>query len=323
MILTDTIRNAGKLKKGLIRYGEILAKHNPVLVNLEVIKSCNATCHFCVCWKMDAGPRLRDYGPVAAKLKPIMISINGGEPLLRNDICDIVRQVKPHVVYAAIITNGGLMTRDKAKGLVDAGIDQITFSLDYLSEQHDRVRGIPNLFNHITGLIPQIQADGFENIILNTIIMDSNLDQVTAIAKRAHEWGVKVSFSAYNSGKADNDGDVIRDPERRKKLRDVIDELKELKRTNRNIPSSDYFFDQVPVYFENEAIGGCKAGQRWVTVTPDGYVQPCSETPRVCHYTEWSPEKFGDIDCDVCWYSCRAESQAPVTLSRIAGFMRT
>lgn len=321
MAFTDNFKNYKRLR-GVVRYANILMNPRPVLVNLEVIKSCNATCHFCSCWKEKAGSRLRNYRPVIEKLKPIAVSINGGEPLLRTDIYNIVRQVRPHTVYVAIITNAALLTLDKAKKLYDAGLDQLTISLDYLSEKHDKVRGIPNLFKHISTIIPQIQSTKLENIVLNTIIMDSNLDQVVDIAKQAHEWGVKVSFSAYNSGKAENDGDVIRDPKRQEKLTKVIEELKFLKKKNKNITSSSYFFDQVPIYFENEKIGGCKAGQRWVTVTPDGYVQPCSEMPQVCHYTEWSQDKFGDVDCDVCWYACRAESQAPVTINRIAEWIR-
>lgn len=310
-----------KRLRGVARYADILWNKRPVLVNMEVIKSCNATCHFCKCWTLDAGPRLRDYGPVISKLRPIVVSINGGEPLLRTDICDIIRQVKPHAIYTAIITNAGLLTREKARALIEAGLDQLTISLDYLDERHDKVRGIPNLVKHISNLIPQIKEDGFDNIVLNTIIMSSNLDCVVDIAKKAHAWGVKNSFSAYASVKADNDTEVI-EGDQKEKLGEVVEELKFLKRKNRNILSSEYFFNHVPIFFEHQKIGGCKAGQRWVTVTPDGYIQPCSETPRITHYTEYSPDKFGDIDCDVCWFACRAESQAPVTLQRIGEWIR-
>jgi len=320
MGVVDKFSNYRRLR-GVARYADILLHNRPVLVNLEVIKSCNATCHFCVCWTMDAGPRLRDYGPVIRKLKPIVVSINGGEPLLRNDICDIIRQVKPYSIYTAIITNAGLLTLDKAKALIDAGLDQITISLDYLDERHNKVRGIPNLVDHILGLIPQIKELGFNNIVFNTILMRSNLDCVTKIALKAHELGVKNSFSAYAAVKADNDTEVIHADDQ-VHLKEVVEELKSLKKKNGNILSSEYFFNHVPIFFEHQKIGGCKAGQRWVTVTPDGYIQPCSETPRVTHYTEYSPDKFGDIDCDVCWYACRAESQAPVTLQRIGEWVR-
>lgn len=308
--------------RGTFRYANILLNKHPVLVNLEVIKNCNATCHFCSCWKAEGGPRLKDYGPVVEKLKPIVVSINGGEPLLRTDICDIIRQVKPHAIYTALITNAGLLTREKAVKLHEAGLDQLTISLDYLDERHDKVRGIPDLYRHISTLIPLIRADGFNNIVLNTIIMSSNLDHVVDMAKRAREWGVKISFSAYSPNKAGNSTELIREKDRLKKLKEVMEELKSLKKSSKNITSSEYFFNHVSIFFEHEFIGGCKAGQRWVTVTPDGYVQPCSETPAVCHYTEWTPDKFGNIDCDVCWYACRAESQAPVTWRRIASWMR-
>ena len=221
--------STSKKVKGAARYADILMNKRPVLINLEVIKSCNATCHFCVCWKMDAGPRLRDYSPVIKKIKPMVVSINGGEPLLRKDINDVVRQVSDHAIYTTIITNAGLLTADKAIALQDHGLDQLTISRDYLDERHDKVRGIPELGKRIEGLIPEIQKRGLDNIVINTIIMESNLDQVVDLAKWAHNAGIKISFSAYSSNKADNDSEVIRDEARRDKLKAVIDELKELK----------------------------------------------------------------------------------------------
>lgn len=155
------MKQSSRLVKGIARYADILINNRPVLVNLEVIKSCNATCHFCVCWKMDAGPRLRDYAPVIKKIKPIVVSINGGEPLLRKDICDIIRQVSENTIHTNMITNAGLLTREKAREVIGAGLDQLTISMDYLDERHDKVRGIPNLSNHIKSIIPQIQEDGF------------------------------------------------------------------------------------------------------------------------------------------------------------------
>jgi MoaA/NifB/PqqE/SkfB family radical SAM enzyme len=306
-----------KRLKGVPRYANMLINPRPVLVNLEVIKNCNASCHFCSCWRTKGGPKLNDYGPVIRKIKPIAVSINGGEPLLRKDIYDIVRQIRPYTIYETMITNAALLTVEKAFKLKEAGLDQITISMDYMDDQHDKVRGIPNLSSHIKTLVPELVSRGFDNVVINTIIMDSNLDQVVDIAKQTHKWGVKSSFSAYSSYKADNNREVIESEKQKSKLKNVIDELKFLRRKNKNISSSEYFFNHVPPFFEHKAIGGCKAGQRWVTITPDGYVQPCSELERVCHYTEYSPDLFGDVSCDVCWYACRAEAQAPVTLKRI------
>ncbi len=308
--------------KGVKQWVGTLVHRRPVLVNLEVTKACNAKCHFCVCWTIQEHVHLKDYGPVLEKIKPVVCSINGGEPLLRKDICDIVRQVRPHVAYTGIISNGALMTEEKAWQLIDAGLDQLTFSIDYASEKHDEVRKLPGVFKHLCGLIPRMVSQGFDNIVINTILMDSNLEDAVKLATQAKEWGIKISFSAYSAFKAENDSELIQ-PERIAKLRDTVDVLRQMKADNKNIMSSDYFFDNVPVYFEKGGIGTqCQAGIKWVTVTPDGHIQPCSELGRVAHYTEYEPKKMKPVDCDVCFYSCRAESESPVTMKRVAGWLR-
>lgn len=305
--------------KAIPRYLFNGKKQRPLLVNLEVIKSCNATCHFCVCWNLEAGPRLKNYAPVMQKLKPVVVSVNGGEPLLRSDIVNIISQVRPLVPQVVMITNGGLLTQKKAFELFDAGLDLLTISVDYPDKRHDKVRGIPDLVEHITKLIPLIQKHPSAKLCFNSIIMNSNLDDVVPLAKMAYQLGVKISFSAYSSFKADNDTEMI-PPNRLQKLEQVVNELLALKKSHGHITTSEYFFQHLVSYFRDQKIDDCAAGKKWVTVTPNGYVQPCSETERICHYTEWEEQIYPGTDCNVCWYACRAESQAPIDLKRVRGW---
>lgn len=319
--INENFKNWKRLR-GMGQWMGTLVHKRPVLVNLEVTKACNAKCGFCVCWTIKEHPQLQDYGPVIERIKPVVVSINGGEPLLRKDIVSIVKQVKPYCAYTAIISNGALMTEEKAWQLIDAGLDQITFSIDYFSEKHDDVRHLPGVFRHLCTLIPSLVRRGFKNVVINTILMDSNLDDVVKLARQAHEWGVKISFSAFSAFKADNQSGLIQ-KERLGKLGETIDTLRALKEKNHNIMSSDYFFEKAPIYFEKGGIGTqCMAGIKWVTVTPDGYIQPCSELGRVAHYTDYEPRRMKPVDCDVCFYSCRAESESPITLKRVAQWIR-
>src|SRR6266496_2829222 len=68
-----------------------------------------------------------------------------------------------------------------------AGIDQFNISLDYLDERHDRARGIPGLTRKIFDVIPRMRAIGIDSIRFNTVIKESNLDQILPIAERARE----------------------------------------------------------------------------------------------------------------------------------------
>jgi radical SAM protein with 4Fe4S-binding SPASM domain len=73
------------------------------------------------------------------------ITLFGGEPLLHGDIIDVVRLIKDGGLRVNLITNGTLLARN-ARGLVEAGLDEIIFSLDGPSEIHDRVRNRRGVF---------------------------------------------------------------------------------------------------------------------------------------------------------------------------------
>src|SRR5215211_344977 len=119
----------------------------------------------------------------------MMITYTGGEPTLRRDLEDIVAAVDKavKVQYSTLITHGGMLTAERAKSLWDAGIHQFNISLDYLDERHDRARGIPGLSTRIFNEIPRMRASGIGSIRFNTVIRNSNLDQLMPIVLRARE----------------------------------------------------------------------------------------------------------------------------------------
>ena len=308
--------------EGIYRYLKIKASGWPRLINLEVTKLCNAQCDFCPCWEIKDYPQLKDYSEVMAHFKPIVLSLNGGEPLLRKDFLDIVDQVRPHCTYLTMITHGQLLTEEKFKELYDHGLDQISISRNYLDEEHDRERHLPGLTEHFKKLVPRITSQGHDNIAFNTVIMDRNINQIVPLAKQAYEWGAKISFSSYSSYKNDKDQYYVRQ-EQLSKLQEVIDELLELKKTHGNILTSTYYLKKIPGYFRDGHVDDCRAGLNFIQMTPDGYIKRCSEMPVMMHWTEYDPDKVEQPNpCNICWLSCRGETETPITPSRLWEFIK-
>jgi MoaA/NifB/PqqE/SkfB family radical SAM enzyme len=302
--------------RGFWYYLRCNARRMPRLVNLEITKRCNARCDFCSCWQVESKDELTDYGPVIKKFRPVVVSVSGGEPLMRKDYADVLKSIRPHCHYLGIITNGALLNEKSARKLVDAGVDHISISLDYLGAKHDEMRKVKGLFDHLSDIVPRLASQGYR-IVLNSVIMESNLDQVLPIAYQAKEWGVMISYSAYCALKRD-DGDGMIRSQRYSQLMGIVAELKGLKRRLRHIKNSDYYLDGIPSYFRDGGMPDCKAGYRWVQITPDGYVQQCSELPRTCHYSEYSRDRMRPATCTKCWYTCRGEAEAqPLKPSRL------
>ncbi|MDO8526812.1 MAG: radical SAM protein [Deltaproteobacteria bacterium] len=308
LVEKNTYKSPSKLR-GLGYYLRCQVEKRPHLVNLEFTKLCNAKCFFCHCWQVESPGELQDYGPVIKRFRPVVCSVSGGEPLLRKNFDELLAGIRPWCHFLMIITNGALLNEETAARLRKAGVDQITISLDYLSKKHDEVRKIEGLYEHISKIVPLLVSKGYK-ICFNSIIMESNTDQIVPLALKAKEWGADISFSSFCTLKANEESEMVR-KEKFKALKDVVAELKILKRKNKNIKNSDYYLDHVVPYFQEGGIKGCKAGHTFIQITPDGYVQRCAEMPRMEHYSTYWTTNVDRTLCTKCWYGCRGETEAP------------
>jgi MoaA/NifB/PqqE/SkfB family radical SAM enzyme len=296
----------------------------PKLVNLEVTKFCNARCDFCDYWQTRHEIRLTDYTPVIRKINPLVTVITGGEPMLRKDLPEIVKQIKSasSCIFVSMVTKGDLLDHQKAKQLFDAGINQIAVSLDFPGETHDQYRGIPGLWNHISTLLPELgKAFGRKRITLNTIIMNDNLDKVIEIAHRAREWGISVSFSSYSVMKTNNSSHFV-NGEEAERVKAVVERIIGLRRRWKGtILSTEDYLREIPDYFERGGVPNCFAGINMIQVTPSGHLKRCSEMPVTAHYSEYHPGLYDQTKCTRCWYSCRGETETPINLKRSLEYM--
>ena len=113
----------------------------PIVVSFEVTDACTCWCKHCD----HGGPRDEsrnlkpaDYRRYMEALRPCVVQVSGGEPLMRDDIVEVVRTIKggagvPYtgVPYTILVSNWSLMTAEKYLALADAGIDQFSVSLDF------------------------------------------------------------------------------------------------------------------------------------------------------------------------------------------------
>src|SRR5437762_97862 len=198
----------------LAKYAYLSAIRKPILVHFEVTLRCNARCSFCDYWMTDKSAReteLRSFTDAARFFNPMMITYTGGEPTMRRDLEEIVSSVNEavRVKFCSLLTHGGMLTVERARSLWKAGIDQFNISLDYLDERHDLARGIPGLTKKIFDVIPKMRAIGIDSVRFNTVIKESNLDQILPIAQRARDLGCGVNFSLYSDSKNGNRDGII------------------------------------------------------------------------------------------------------------------
>ncbi|MFX0039223.1 MAG: GTP 3',8-cyclase MoaA [Promethearchaeota archaeon] len=111
------------------------------------------------------------------------IKFTGGEPLCREEIVQIIKNVSDLHLYKDIsVTTNGFLLNEKAEELYDAGLNRINVSLGSLDpEVYNKIYGSNSLKRVLKGLIKAKQI-GFEPIKLNFVLMkginDHELDKM-------------------------------------------------------------------------------------------------------------------------------------------------
>ena len=130
-------------------------------IEYAVTYDCQASCAKCSAMNMrDAGrplltnQQLRRLGDDCHSLGAYEVNLTGGEPLMAEDLEEIVDYFNPRSTFIGINTNGKLLTRKRIISLRDAGVDLFKISLDSpVAAEHDASRGIQGLYDHIMDML--------------------------------------------------------------------------------------------------------------------------------------------------------------------------
>ena len=286
----------------------------PIVVSFEVTDSCTCFCRHCDHGgQKDDSKNLKppDYLRYTRKLKPCVVQVSGGEPLMRDDLPEIVRNIKqPNgLPYIILVSSWSLMTEERYLALRQAGVDQFSVSLDFPDERHDEFRGYPGLYSHLDDVIPGCAKHGYDDIVLNTCITAANVGEINGAADQAKKWGVNICYSAYTFRRTGCRELFPGTPEMLRILREQFVRIESRRDETNWIVSAPTTLDATKEYFENAGAPGCKAGLRFLVVTADGMLQPCSMqfTRFPLEHQERMVNEFTMHNrCDECYVAIRS-----------------
>lgn len=153
-----------------------LNKPFPLSLTIKITNFCNSKCLTCFIWKQKNNNELTftDYKKIIInlKIKPLFLTITGGEPFLRKDFLKILNLILQHwqPKYLTIATNG-LLTEVIVNFFKDLKIPTTTkiflnFSLDGTKNIHNYQRGINNGFQQTLNTIKILQQKKIKNLYL-------------------------------------------------------------------------------------------------------------------------------------------------------------
>ena len=190
----------------------------------------------------------------------ILINLTGGEPLLREDIMVIIRQISKMPVLVSLTTNGFYLDRDLIRSLKLSGLDVIQLSLSSpLEEEHDKDIGLSGSYRKVLDSMEIAKSYGVE-ILINTVVTkdilySKRIDALVAIARKYNSF-LSLILPAQVGGWSDKDVSLNRGDY------GVINKL--LK--NRFVTT-----DTESCYRK----GMCPAGSEKVYISPYGDIYPC------------------------------------------------
>lgn len=180
----------------------LVDQYGRVVDSLRVLVTsrCNYRCIFCHKEGVTGLPRetlnAEDYGfisRVSSKLGVVYHKITGGEPLLRDDIVEIVKNIKPSSREISLVTNGSLLL-EKARDLANAGLDRVNVSLHALSrEVYGYVTGGPTPVDRVIAGIDRALDYGIK-VKINFLAMKSNVNEFFKVLGFAEKRGINVNL---------------------------------------------------------------------------------------------------------------------------------
>ena len=147
-----SLRAWGKMPVYLAR--RLLNRSVPTYVCIAPTYRCQCHCPHCYSDASSTG-RLEELDTEQFKsvidqsvdLGVLQVNLSAGEPLLREDIEELVKHAHDAGLITRVNTNGLLLDRERVFGLKEAGLAQCGISIDDADARvHDALRGVPGAF---------------------------------------------------------------------------------------------------------------------------------------------------------------------------------
>ena len=279
----------------------------PLWLLAEITYACPLHCVFCYnpVDYTQHGPELTTQEWIkvlrdARAAGSVQCGFSGGEPLVRDDLEDLVAEAHKLGFYTNLLTSGIGFTAERAKALKAAGLDHVQLSFQ------DSTRELNDFLSHTkTFALKQkaaqlIQENGWP-MVLNCVIHRLNIDYIEKIIELAVDLGaeyLELANSQYYSWAQLNRDGLMPSREQLERAERVTNEYRE------KLGDKLRIFFVVPDYYETrpkKCMNGW--GNIFLTITPDGSALPC-HTAKMIKQLEFPNVK--NMSVKDIWYESEA-----------------
>lgn len=264
---------------------------------------CNAKCNMCDCFKDPSDPKEELTLELIKKLPQMAFTnITGGEPFIRKDICEIVRELYKKTNRIVISTNGFFTERILAlcKEFPEVGI---RISIEGLKESNDKIRGIPDGFERGYGTLRRLVEAGHRDVGFGCTVQEMNSEDLIPLYKLADELGMEFATATLHNSFyfRKNDNRITDKKKVSTAFEGLINEMLGSKSPKKWFRA--YFNHGLINYiYGNKRLLPCNMGSDGFFVDPFGHVLPCNGSTTKLSMGNLNKNSWKEI-----WYSQRAE----------------
>lgn len=208
----------------------------------------------------------------ARELGSVQCGFSGGEPLLRDDLEELVGEARRLGYYTNLLTSGVGLNEKRAGALKDAGLDHIQLSFQDSTRELNDFLSNTRTFD-LKRRVASIVKDHDWPMVMNCVIHRLNIDVIDKIIDLALELGaetLELANTQYYSWAKLNRDQLLPSREQVEKAEAVTARYRE------RFGDRIKIIYVVPDYYENrpkKCMNGW--GNVFLTITPDGKALPC------------------------------------------------
>lgn len=250
----------------------------------ELTRNCNLNCIHCRA-SASKGPHSGELSlkecqkiidDISLFASPTII-LTGGEPLMREDIFDIIDYGRKKNLRLVMAINGTLLTDEKAQMLKEKGIQRISLSLDGKDRQsHDSFRGVEGSFDAVMSATSILRNNNLP-FQINTTVTRLNRDDPHNIYELVKKVGaiawhifllVPVGRGEHLKGKELN-------AEMYEHMLTWLYEMEKKNEIELKVTCAPHYYRIVSEKGDMPKSTGCLAGKSFMFISHRGIVQPC------------------------------------------------
>ena len=269
-------KQKGKLSEKNMSKDKKVKKLNGTVI---VTYRCNARCNMCNRYKKPSTPDEEISLETIKKLPPMYFTnITGGEPFIRTDLKDIVRELQKKSDRIVISTNGFFTDRivDLCKEFPNVGI---RISIEGLEETNNKIRGLENGFQRGYTTLKKLRQMGMKDVGFGMTVQDANCKDLVPLYKISDKMGMEfATASLHNSFYFVEAKNIIKNrPMVAKQFENLVNEL-----LNSNSPKKWFraYFNHglINYIYGQKRLLPCDMSFDTFFIDPYGDVMPCNGT---------------------------------------------